>query len=160
VTADLVAHLAKQVRSAQRLLEIVIAQSSAIRARDVDGVLARLAELQGEMAQRLVLEHERERLIATAAGRLGLQPEDVDIEAVLGLEPAADGVGARRLSAELKGLVNETARIHGQNQLLIRQELSFLDHLMRLLSGAWQAGYSPTGATAAPQTSNAVNAVA
>ncbi|MBM3677561.1 MAG: flagellar protein FlgN [Actinobacteria bacterium] len=160
MTAELVQHLTRQIRSAKRLLEIVVAQGAAIRARDVDGVLARLAELQGEMAQRLVLEQERERLIAGVATRLGVRPDEVDIEAVLALEPAVDGSEARRLSAELKGLVDETARLHGQNQVLIRQELSFLDHLMRLLSGAWQAGYSPTGMTRAPQTSNAVNAVA
>lgn len=157
---ELVTHLDRQIRSSKRLLELVLAQSSAIRARDVDGVLARLAELQGEMAQRLMLEQERERLIATAAGRLGIRADDVDIEAIISLEPTADGGPARRLSAELRGLVEETARIHAQNQVLIKQELSFLDHLMRLLSGSWQAGYSPTGASSAPQTSNAINAVA
>jgi hypothetical protein len=31
---------------------------------------------------------------------------------------------------------------------------------MRLLSGAWQAGYSPTGAASVAQTSNTINAVA
>ena len=160
MNVDLMAHLEKQIRSSKRLLEIVIAQGAAIRARDVDGVLARLAELQGEMAQRLVLEQERERLIGAAAARLGVPATDVDIEGILSLEPASDGGPARRLSAELKGLVDETARIHAQNQVLIKQELSFLDHLMRLLSGSWQAGYSPTGQTASPQTSNAINAVA
>ena len=126
----------------------------------MDSVLARLAELQGEMAQRLVLEKERERLIGAAASRLGLPFEEVDIEGILSLEPGRDGGPARRLSAELKGLVDETARIHAQNQVLIQQELSFLDHLMRLLSGSWQAGYSPTGQTPAAQTTNAINAVA
>lgn len=160
MTNDLLTHLDKQIRSSKRLLEIVVAQREAIRTRDVDGVLARLAELQGEMAQRLVLEQERERLIGAAATRLGLPFEEVDIEGILSLEPGRDGGPARRLSAELKGLVDETARIHAQNQVLIKQELSFLDHLMRLLSGSWQAGYSPTGQTPAAQTSNAINAVA
>jgi hypothetical protein len=160
VNGDLVNHLDKQIRSSKRLLEIVVAQGAAIRARDVDGVLVRLAELQGEMSQRLLLEQERERLIGAAAARLGVPSADVDLEAILSLEPALDGGPARRLSAELKGLVDETSRLHAQNQILIKQELSFLDHLMRLLSGSWQAGYSPTGQTASPQTSNAINAVA
>jgi FlgN protein len=160
MTIELVAHLTKQLRSAGRLREIVLAQSSAIRARDVDGVLARLAELQAEMAQRLRLEQEREQLIRAAAVRLGVPDENVDLEAILGLDPGVDPTEARRLSAELKGIVNETSRIHGQNQLLIRQELSFLDHLMRLLSGAWQAGYSPTGTAPAAPTTSALNAVA
>jgi hypothetical protein len=158
VTTELVGHLGRQVRSAQRLLELVIAQGAAIRARDVESVLARLADLQGEMAQRLTLEQERERLLVRAAGDLGVRPEEVDVESMLTLEPHVDGSEARRLSAQLKGLVLETERIHDQNRVLIRQELSFLDHLMRLMSGAWQAGYSPTGMTSAPQTANAVNA--
>ena len=57
---------------------------------------------------------------------------------------------ARRatLSAELKGLVTETSRVHDQNRLLVRQELSFLDHLMRVLSGTPQSGYSARRASA------------
>jgi hypothetical protein len=158
VTAELIPHLDRQIRSARRLLEIVLAQGAAIRARDVEGVLARLADLQGEMAQRLLLEQERDRLMDHAAATLGLPLDEVDVESLLRLEPHADGVEVRRLSAELKGLVNETARMHEQNRVLIRQELSFLDHLMRLLSGSWQAGYSPGGMILAPQTANAVNA--
>jgi hypothetical protein len=49
------------------------------------------------------------------------------------------------------------ARVHAQNRILIRQELSFLDHLMRVLSGMPQAGYSPIGNTAAPQPANLVD---
>ena len=160
MTAGLVAHLTRQIVSAKRLLEIVIAQGVAIRKQDVDGVLARLAELQTEMAQRLLLEQEREQLVATAANRLGLPALEVDIEAILGLEPETDPSDARRLSGELRRIVEETGRLHAQNQVLIKQELSFLDHLMRLLSGAWQAGYSPTGAASVQQTANTINAVA
>ena len=47
---------------------------------------------------------------------------------------------ARALSAELRGTLSETARIHGQNRVLIRQELAFLDHLMRVLSGTPEGG--------------------
>ena len=36
--------------------------------------------------------------------------------------------------------------MHAQNRILIRQELAFLDHLMRLMSGVPQAGYSPVRA--------------
>ena len=59
---------------------------------------------------------------------------------------------------DLDGVLTETARVHDQNRLLVRQELSFLDHLMRLLSGTPQSGYSATGGTAVPQIANAVNA--
>jgi hypothetical protein len=62
------------------------------------------------------------------------------------------------MSAELRGLLVEIGKVHSVNRVLIRQELSFLDHLMRLLSGAPQAGYSATGWTNAPQSANVVNA--
>ena len=48
--------------------------------------------------------------------------------------------------------------MHDQNRLLVRQELSFLDHLMRVLSGTPQSGYSQSGINATPQIANVVNA--
>ena len=42
---------------------------------------------------------------------------------------------ARERSAELRGLLEEIAREHGINRALMRQELAFLDHLMRLVGG-------------------------
>ena len=59
--------------------------------------------------------------------------------------PSDEAEQARSLSAELVGLLRETGRIHEQNRVLLRQELAFLDHLMRALSGTPQGGYSPTG---------------
>jgi hypothetical protein len=49
------------------------------------------------------------------------------------------------------------SRVHAQNRILIRQELAFLDHLMRVMSGVPQAGYSPIGPNAAPQPANLVD---
>ena len=155
---SIVAHLGKQVESARRLLGIVIEQSTAIRQQDVEGVLVKLAELQGEMVTRTQLEQEREGLIQIAAARLAVAPDEVDLDAMLTLEPAAEWERARALSAELKGLVTETSRVHQQNRLLVRQELSFLDHLMRVLSGTPQSGYSAAGGSSTPQISNAINA--
>jgi hypothetical protein len=154
----IIGHLGKQVESARRLLGIVIDQSAAIRKQDVEGVLVKMAELQGEMVTRTQLEQERDHLINAAATMLGVGPDEVDLEAMLTLEPQLDGQLARNLSAELKGLVTETARVHEQNRLLVRQELSLLDHLMRVLSGTPQSGYSASGSSAVPQIANAVNA--
>ncbi len=155
----LLEHLDRQVQSSRRLLGIVLAQGKAIRRRDVEGVLARLSELQAELLQRAHLETERDGILRDASDRLGLPVADVDLEAVLELEPSVDTAGqARALSAELKGLVTETARLHEQNRILLRQELSFLDHLMRILSGVPQAGYTPTGFGAAQQVVNALDA--
>ena len=156
--SQIVDHLDKQVDSARRLLGIVIEQSTAIRQQDVEGVLVKLAELQGEMVMRTQLEQEREGLIQIAAARLDVAPDEVDLDAMLALEPANEWERARALSAELKGLVTETSRVHDQNRLLVRQELSFLDHLMRVLSGTPQSGYSKTGINETPQIANAVNA--
>jgi hypothetical protein len=154
----ILAHLDKQVESARRLLGIVIEQYAPKRDHDVETVLVKMAELQGEMVTRTQLEQERDQLIQSTATRLGLAPDSVDLDAMLTLEPQLDGQHARALSAELKGLVTETSRVHDQNRLLVRQELSFLDHLMRVLSGTPQSGYSKTGISETPQIANAVNA--
>jgi hypothetical protein len=154
----ILAHLDKQVESARRLLGIVIEQSAAIRDQDVETVLVKMAELQGEMVTRTQLEQERDHLIQSAAVQLGVHADEVDLEAMLTLDPHLDDQHARALSAELKGLVTETSRVHDQNRLLVRQELSFLDHLMRVLSGTPQSGYSKSGTSETPQIANAVNA--
>ena len=57
--AELLVHLDTQINSARRLLELVLAQGTAIRARDVDAVLARLADIQTEMGRRGALEQDR-----------------------------------------------------------------------------------------------------
>lgn len=157
--STLLEHLDRQVESSRRLLGIVLSQGKAIRGRDVEGVLAKLAELQAELLQRAQLETERDGILRDASSRLGLPVEQVDLEAVLELEPSVETAGqARALSAELKGLVAETGRLHEQNRVLLRQELSFLDHLMRVLSGVPQAGYTPNGFGSAPQLVNALDA--
>ena len=153
-----VAHLERQVASSRRLLGIVLAQGEAIRAQDVEGVLARLSDVQMEMAVRSRLELERDGILRDVAARLGVSPEQVDLDGVLVGAPAQEAERARELSAELRGLLLETQRTHEQNRLLIRQELSFLSHLMSLMSGAPRAGYSPDGWAAAPQPARAVDA--
>jgi hypothetical protein len=141
----LIDHLERQLASAQRLLQIVIAQRDAIRAQDVEGVLARLAEVQQEMGRRMQLERERDALLDQAANALRRPAADISLEMILVLLPAGDAIRARELSSELRGMLAETARIHGQNRVLIRQELAFLDHLMRVLSGTPEGAYSAGG---------------
>ena len=131
----LIDHLERQLASARRLLQTVIAQRDAIRAQDVESVLARLAEVQQEMGRRMQLERERDVLLDQASTALRRPASDLTLEMILVLLPGDDAVQARALSAELRGTLSETARIHGQNRVLIRQELAFLDHLMRVLSG-------------------------
>ena len=54
--------------------------------------------------------------------------------------PPARAEAARERSAELRGLLAEIAREHGINRALMRQELAFLSHLMRLVGGEPEAG--------------------
>jgi hypothetical protein len=156
--AALLAHLERQVFSARNLLGIVLAQTDAIKRQDVESLLARLGEVQLEMRAREQLEHERDALIRSAAAARGLAPDDVDVEALIADMPSDDANRVRALSAELRGLLAEIGRTHTANRVLIRQELSFLDHLMRVLSGKPSAGYSATGWTTAPQAANVVDA--
>jgi hypothetical protein len=143
--SPLLAHLVAQVESSQRLLRALLSQNESIRRQDVEGVLARLGDIQAELGQRQRLERERDAILAEAGARLGVDPDQLDVEDVLTLYPAEEAAQTRERSAELKGLLAEVQRIHEQNQILIRQELSFLDHLLRLLSGAPQGGYTPNG---------------
>ena len=66
--AELLAHLDGQIGSAQRLLRLVLGQGEAIRARDVDGVLAKLAEIQTEMGRRAPARGGARRALLQGAG--------------------------------------------------------------------------------------------
>jgi hypothetical protein len=154
----LLEHMKRQLESSRRLLEVVLLQNGAIRQQDVETVLASLADVQAEMAYRSRLEIEREQILASTAAAHGIAPDSVDLETILSDTPPEEAAQARHMSAELLGLLKEIGRVHDQNRILIRQELTFLDHLMRVLSNAPQAGYSPTGWTNVPQAHNVVNA--
>lgn len=155
---QLLAHLVRQIDSARKLLGIVLAQSEAIKRQDVETLLARLADVQLEMRTRDRLESERDAILRVASTELGLPADELDLEAIVSLLPGVEADAARRSSAELRGLLDEIKRVHTTNRVLIRQELTFLDHLMRVLSGAPDAGYSPKGWSRAPQAANAVDA--
>jgi hypothetical protein len=150
-------HLERQLASAKRLLQIVLAQGEAIRVQDVETVLARLGDVQAEMVKRVQLERERDAVLAEAAGSLAMPASEITLEALMMMLPDAEADRARSLSAELRGTLTEVSRVHAQNRILIRQELAFLDHLMRVLSGVPQAGYSPVGQTANQQPANLID---
>lgn len=133
-------HLDLQIASAQRLLDLVLRQGAAIRERDVEAVLARLADIQVEMAARESLERERTELIRRAAVRLGVEPVAVSLPALASLAAPTEGERLLTRSAELRGLLAEIAREHGINRALMRQELTFLDHLLRISGEETQPG--------------------
>jgi hypothetical protein len=144
-----VRHLDTQLASARRLLELVLSQGQAIRERDVEAVLLRLSEIKTEMALREQLEQERTLVIARAGAALGVAPAGVTLDALLSLMPSADAALASEHSAELRGLLGEIAREHGINRALMRQELAFLDHLVRLIGSEPATGYAPADTDAA-----------
>jgi hypothetical protein len=146
---DVLAHLDAQVASARHLLDLVLAQGRAIRDRDVQGVLRRLEAIQAEVERRAHLEAARTDLLHRAGAALGLPASAVTVDALCGLLAPHEATRARARSAELTGLLAELAREHGVNRALMRQELSFLAHLTRLVGGEPEGGYRPHGAPAA-----------
>lgn len=145
LSADVLAHLKVQIASARRLLGSILAQGTAIRARDVESVLARLAEVKTEMNLRGSLEEQRTNLLVRAGIALGVPAPQVTLDAMTMLMPANEVARARQRSAELRGLLAEIAREHGINRALMRQELAFLDHLVRLIGQEPDTGYKRGG---------------
>jgi hypothetical protein len=153
--AELLVHLDTQINSARHLLKLVLAQGAAIRERDTDAVLARLSDIQSEMVRRGVLEQDRTRLLQRAGAALGVPPTTVTLERLCALVTPGAATAAMERSAELRGLLSEIAREHGINRALMRQELTFLSHLTRLIGQEPEAGYGRPGAS---QTASAPSA--
>jgi hypothetical protein len=150
--ARVLAHLAEQLDSARRLLDLVLRQAQAIRRRDVEGVLTLLTHVQGEMERRGHMERERTALLQGAAAQLAVPAHAVTLEAMATLFAPAEAQEAARRSAELRGLLAEVAREHTVNRALMKQELAFLDHLTRLMGGESEgAAYAaPAGTLTRP----------
>ena len=158
LAGDVLAHLDAQLQSGQRLLQTVRAQGVAIRAQDVDAVVRQVAAFQAELERRARLEEDRARLLMRAGATLGSTPQSVTLSQLTALMAPDDAARATAGSAELQGLLAEVTREHACNQALMRQELAFLDHLLRLVdpsapadAGAYTAGgtrpATPTAAT-------------
>ena len=155
-------HLDEQIASARRLLDLILRQGAAIRERDVEAVLTRLAEVKTEMALRERLEEERTRIVMHAGARLGVPAPQVTLDGLAALMPPLEVDGVRMRSTELRGLLAEIAREHGINRALMRQELAFVDHIVRLAGAEPAAGYErPDGASRqqadAPTTHRVLN---
>ena len=143
-------HLGAQIDSARRLYGSILAQGKAIRARDVEAVVARLTDVRNEMTLRATLEEQRSELLVRSGVALGVPAPNVTLDAMTTLMPANEAAQARQRSAELRGLLAEIAREHGINRALMRQEMAFLDHLVRLIGQEPEAGYGPSGGDQPP----------
>ncbi len=150
LASDVLAHLDAQLASVGRLLEIVLEQGAAIRARDVHTVVRFAGLLHGELARRGQIEDTRSELLARAGSLLGIPAQAVTLTRLSVLMDPARAARAAERSARLRGLVEELRREHACNRALMQIELSFLDHLMKSLAldGATH-GYDPRGASAA-----------
>jgi hypothetical protein len=152
MASDILEHLDAQLGSARRLLAQILRQSVAIRRRDVDAVLATMTDIQSEMASRARLESERTELLWRAGTALGIPAEAVTLAELTGLMDEGEAGEAITRSAELRGLLGEVEREHAINRALMRQELSFLEHLTRMLGGGIDdPGYRPPGRNPAPR---------
>jgi hypothetical protein len=144
LTADVLAHLDAQIASARSLLEVVLEQGAAIRAREVHTVV-RLAGIR----RRQLLEEDRSRLLVRCGERLGVAPQAVTLGDLLGLMEPARSERASASSAELRGLLHELQREHTGNRALMQIELGFLDHLMGMLALDGVNGYDTHGSSKA-----------
>jgi FlgN protein len=145
--ADVLSHLAAQLGSARGLLEVVLEQGAAIRARDVHEVVRLAGILRGQMGRRQLLEEERTRLLARSGERLGMPAETVTLTRLCTLMDGSTAELARSRSAELRGLLHELQREHTCNRALMQLELGFLDHLMGVLSLDGVSGYDTHGSS-------------
>ncbi len=148
LASDVLAHLDGQLASVQRLLEIVLEQGAAIRARDVHTVVRFAGLLHGELARRGPLEDTRSALLQRAGALLGIPAQAVTLSRLSVLLHPAHALLAAERSAQLRGLLEELRREHSCNRALMQIELSFLDHLMQSLAlDAGVHGYDPRGST-------------
>ena len=147
-------HFLAQQASAETLLSLILEQGRAIRAREVEGVLARLAQIQHEMERRGELERDRSVLLAHAAGQLGIPAHTVTLEAIVTLLSPSEAGPIRDMSARLRGMLEEIGREHQINRALMRQELAFLEHLTRIIGNGpgEQLGYGPTATSSVAPT--------
>lgn len=148
LTRDVLAHLEAQIASAQRLLEVVLEQGQAIRARDVHTVVRLAGLMHGEMTRRAQIEQERSRLLSLSGALLGIAPETVTLTRLGTLMDPSSAELASARSAHLRGLLHELQREHACNRALMRLELSFLDHLMTSLALDGASSYDPRGSSA------------
>ena len=130
----------------------MLAQGAAIRARDVDGVVREVSAFQAELERRTRLEEDRSRLLTRAGAALGVAPGAVTLTQLTPGMTIAEAELACTRSAELQGLLAELTREHTCNQALMRQELAFLDHLLRLVDPETPAaGYANPAASRAAE---------
>lgn len=142
----LLTHLDHQLRSADRMLDLVLRQARAVRTRDVETVLGLVGQIQAEADARGRLEADRTLLLTHAGQALGVHGSAITIDAFCSLLDPATAFEARERSDRLRGVLREVRDEHLVVRALMRQELAFVDHLVRLMG----AGDDSRNGTYAP----------
>ncbi len=151
----LLQHMEQQLISVRALLELTLKQGAAIKAREVDTVVRRLSDINVEVSRRDQIEAQRAALLEHAGAHLGKPASEVTLTDMAPLMAPQEFAVAQQRSGELRGMLAEVQRETQLNRALMRQELSFLDHLLRLAGHPSEPGYRPSGeqpltASAAP----------
>jgi hypothetical protein len=141
----LLRHLDEQLASVRTLLDLTLKQGAAIKAREVDVVVRRLADINVEVSRRDQIEAQRAALLEHAGAALGKPAGEVTLADMAPLMSEAEAAAANERSSRLRGLLAEVHRETQANRALMRQELSFLDHLLRLAGHPSEPGYRPSG---------------
>lgn len=151
----LLEHLDRQLAAGERLLQLVLEQARAVRVRDVPRVLQLVDRIQAETESRAQIEQERVALLTAAGSALGAHGSTVTLDAFCTLLDPATATEARGRSERLRGLLREVHTEHAVVRALMRQELAFVDHLIRMFGdetpGA-TGGYERPGKSQAAAT--------
>jgi hypothetical protein len=141
----LLRHLDEQLTSVRTLLDLTLKQGAAIKVREVDVVVRRLSDINIEVSRREQIEAQRAALLEHAGAALGKPAGEVTLNDMAPLMSEPEAAAANERSSQLRGLLAEVHRETQHNRALMRQELSFLDHLLRLAGHPSEPGYRPTG---------------
>jgi hypothetical protein len=109
VASDVLTHLGRQLKSAERLLDIVLRQSDAVRRHAAGEVITGMGAIQHAMIDRSTLEDEREVLLYRIAAVLSVEPHAVTADRLAACLPGATAADLQVRSARLRGLLSEVA---------------------------------------------------
>lgn len=151
-TKQVVNHLDAQLNSLLKMRDVLDEQDDAVEASDAERVLAAVGELRVQLAERVQLESDREKLINAWARKLQCLPEEVTASRLAEADPQ-NGPRIQELSRMIHTEALRVQSMHAQVQARLRSELSFVSCLVDALYPAQTpGGYSPAGQTA-PVTS-------
>lgn len=130
VVGEIVLNLQEQVRAWRRMLDLSQAQRVALEAQDVHGVHAILQDIEVAMLDRSRTEVRRSVLVAQAASMLGIEPEAVTRDLLVGCCDATLAAQLEAASDELRVLVVELDSVVARNRALLEQELAIIEVLV------------------------------